>query len=120
MRLATVPDGGEHMQTHIYGRNGSLVVAVSGEIDHHSAAEFTRAVLDLMDGHTAPVRLDLTGIAFIASAGLTELMFIRRAHGVTVDPGNPYVDRLIQLSGLEFLYGEVELETMASPQDHEH
>lgn len=94
------------METHVYGRNGSLVVAVSGEIDHQSAAEFSRSVVDLLDAGTAPFRLDLTGIRFLSSAGLSELISLHRSHGVTVDRGNLNVDRVIQLTGLDYLHGD--------------
>lgn len=59
------------MQMKAYSSEGSLVVKLDGEIDHHSAAE-VREGLDRMIAENKPhtMILELAGIDFMDSSGL--------------------------------------------------
>ncbi len=96
------------MQWHLYGRKGSLVVAVSGDVDSDTAPALEAALAEAVADRAAPVRVDPSGVSFVSSAGLGVLMRFYRDHGVEVDRGNVYLDRLIALTGLGLLYGNSE------------
>ena len=96
------------MQWHLYGRNGSLVVAVSGDVDSNTASALEAALAEAVADRSAPVRVDPSGISFVSSAGLGVLLRFHRDHGVEIDRGNVCVDRLVALTGLALLYGNSE------------
>ena len=96
------------MQWHLYGRNGSLVVALSGDVDGDTAPALAAALAEAVADQAAPVRVDPSGVSFVSSAGLGVLLRFYRDHGVEVDRGNVYLDRLISLTGLGILYGDSE------------
>ena len=96
------------MQWHLYGRNASLVVAVSGDVDSDTAPALEAALAEAVADRAASVRVDPAGISFVSSAGLGVLLRFYRDHGVQVDRGNLYLDRLIALTGLGVLYGDSE------------
>ena len=62
-------------------QSGTLIVSVSGRIDHASSEEFSTALTPLMDrcAHGLPaVLLDFSGVEYISSAGLRVLMMASR------------------------------------------
>ncbi|MDI5964974.1 STAS domain-containing protein [Streptantibioticus silvisoli] len=50
---------------------GALVLAVAGELDHHTAPEFTRVVQETPFGPDAPVLIDASGLTYCDSTGIT-------------------------------------------------
>jgi anti-sigma B factor antagonist len=53
---------------------GATVVAVTGELDHHTAQDLTRAVEETTFTPEAPVVIDLTGLTYCDSTGITVLV----------------------------------------------
>lgn len=90
------------------GRRGSaVVVTVSGDVDVLTAPRL-RDALDrgLAEADGGPLVLDLTGVEFLASRGLSTIVVAHREGGATtplrvvVDHARPVI-RPIQLSGLD-------------------
>jgi anti-sigma B factor antagonist len=50
--------------------NGRTVVAVTGELDVHSAQRLSEALAELLDGGSADLVVDLTDLGFLDSTGL--------------------------------------------------
>jgi len=98
------------MQVDI-GRDGkTLQAAVRGEVDSHNCGEFAAAVRDPIDGGVDRVEIDLSGLTFIDSSGLSELVKLhnelRERHGVLVvlNP-TPTVERVLEITGLAEPFG---------------
>jgi anti-sigma B factor antagonist len=53
---------------------GAAVLAVTGELDHHTAQDLSQAVDETPFGAQAPVLLDLTGLTYCDSTGITVLV----------------------------------------------
>ena len=54
--------------------SGATVVVVTGELDHHTARELTGAIGETPFGADAPVVIDLTGLTYCDSTGITVLV----------------------------------------------
>jgi anti-sigma B factor antagonist len=85
---------------------GTAVVTARGEIDLHTAPLLSAALFEAFDGAPNLVVLDLTGVTFLASSGLSVLVVIakeaseRRCSLRLVGGGHP-VRRPLQLSGID-------------------
>jgi anti-sigma B factor antagonist len=87
---------------------GAVLVTVTGEVDLLTADRFRAAVAAaLQQAGNAPVVIDLTGVQFLGSTGLTALVEVTQAaelgdkpFRIVVDEQRPVV-RPIQLSGLD-------------------
>ena len=82
-----------------------IIVRISGELDAAQCPEFETRMRAAMDSEL-PVRIDATGVTFIDSSALNVLLNIRRIGSLIVNRGNPRIDRLLALTGLEILYGD--------------
>jgi anti-sigma B factor antagonist len=54
--------------------SGATVLAVSGELDHHTAPRLTLALDDMPFGPDADVVIDLSGLTYCDSTGITVLI----------------------------------------------
>ncbi|RFU40912.1 anti-sigma factor antagonist [Actinomadura logoneensis] len=54
--------------------SGATVLAVSGELDHHTAPELSEVIHDLTFDATTPVIIDLTDLVYCDSTGITVLV----------------------------------------------
>ena len=90
-------------------KDGYPIVSVSGEIDLYTAPEFQDALT--LAGRDAPVLIvDLSGISYIDSAGLSVLLLIYKrlsargaAFFVVSPPDNPGVRRVMEVTRLDSL-----------------
>lgn len=87
----------------------SATIVVSGDVDSDTAPALDNAVRALIaDGVTA-LSLDAGGVTFLSSAGLSVFVGAKKElpdkGAFTLIRGNRTVDRLIELTGLELLYG---------------
>ncbi len=78
-------------------------LALVGELDTHTAHQLSDRLDEV--GDATPLVLDLSGVSFISSAGLSVILNVqRRLRGaggaLTLRSPTPAVDRLVQLSGL--------------------
>ncbi|MFB7645979.1 MULTISPECIES: STAS domain-containing protein [unclassified Streptomyces] len=92
---------------HTHSR-GATVLAVAGELDHHTAPQLSRLIQDTAFGPEAPVLIELSGLTYCDSTGITVLIGAdRRARQaeaplslVGVNPELMHVFRIIGLDQL--------------------
>ena len=90
---------------------GQDVLTVSGDVDLATAHEFVAAAdACLASEAEGPLRLDLSGVTFIDSTGISALLEIRRAAAnagtdVVVVGCSAVVDRVLAIAGITDLFG---------------
>lgn len=68
------------MQFTSFLDNGNLTVALTGEIDHHSAKEYIRAISAKIEAYTPDICvLDFTEVTFVDSSGIAVVINALRA-----------------------------------------
>ena len=90
---------------------GSPTLAVAGEVDMATAAEFSAGAVSLLDRATVVAHLDLTEVAFFDSSGIAALVDVQRAFDeasvrLVIAPSRS-VTRTLELTGLtnQFSFG---------------
>lgn len=86
--------------------SGAAVVAVSGDLDHHTAPQLTLALRGVPCTADTPTVVDLTELAYCDSTGLTVLVaaYQRAAaqnSGLVVAGLNSGLARVFQIAGLD-------------------
>ena len=82
------------------------VVAVSGDLDAETSPKLEAEFAGLRNLGTRSLVVDMSGVAFLGSSGLSVLIVAQRGvEEFTLLRGNNMVDRLIALTGLDRLYG---------------
>ncbi|BCB91354.1 STAS domain-containing protein [Phytohabitans suffuscus] len=86
-------------------RGGGVRLVVAGEVDIVSAGQFRQYLAGALDTRPAALTVDLGGVTFLDSMGLSALVHThRRAHdeGIpfTVADPQPQVRRLLDVTGL--------------------
>ncbi|MFF8596291.1 STAS domain-containing protein [Streptomyces sp. NPDC015220] len=61
--------------------SGAVVLAVAGELDHHTAPDLTLAIQETAFSQDAPVVIDLSDLAYCDSTGITVLITAYRRAG---------------------------------------
>lgn len=92
---------GTGVQTHGHtGRDGEHIVTVTGEVDLDTAAAFQH-LLDAAAEHRTRLTVDLTGLGFLDSAGITVLFDLaaRLDLHLIVDPRS-IITTTLEVSGL--------------------
>lgn len=79
-----------------YRRDEDGRIVVTGDIDMASAAAFRPVLL----ASTDPIELDLSGVTFMDSAGVTVLLQARTVRPVRITATSAQVARLLDLLGL--------------------
>ncbi len=89
----------------------SPTLAVAGEVDMATAAEFSAGAVSLLDRATVIAHLDLTEVAFFDSSGIAALVDVQRAFDeasvrLVIAPSRS-VTRTLELTGLadQFTFG---------------
>jgi anti-anti-sigma factor len=87
---------------------GAGTLELSGELDTHTAPQLADRLAELTAGSRAV--LDLAGVTFISSAGLSAILNAQRrleqsSGSLTVSNPTPSVERMIALSGLTETFG---------------
>jgi anti-sigma B factor antagonist len=90
--------------THVVDAEGRAMLRVDGEIDLATARDLVAAATDGVDP-AEPLRLDLGGVTFIDSTGISALLEIRRAaleagSRVELVTLSPAVEKVLALAGL--------------------
>lgn len=88
--------------------HGEAVVAVAGELDMSTAPELSRSLAGVLEQHPQRVTLDLGGLAFIDSTGLTLLVrtsnhLKRHEADLRLAHPTPPVRRVLEIVGLDGL-----------------
>lgn len=88
--------------------NGDAVVAVSGELDLSTVPELSRSLAPVLDAHPHELILDLTGLRFIDSTGLS--LIVRTSNALKAHEGtlalthpSPPVRKVLEIVGLDEL-----------------
>lgn len=104
---AIEPTGNEQLHVERQVHDCGAVVRVTGEIDLYNHLQLRAVVFDACEAvePPAPVVLDLTRVAFIASVGLSELLVCHehasaRQTALRVVASSPRVLRPIEVTGL--------------------
>ncbi len=96
----------QHSAWSSSARDGTLEIALAGEIDHANAEDlFTRLRLELQEVPAELVVVDLSGVLFIDSSGLRLLLKAKDAvehcgAGFVLRGLRPQARRLLRVSGL--------------------
>jgi anti-anti-sigma factor len=97
--------GTEPITTSITVEDGIAVVAVSGEVDLSTVPAFEAAIDDALTRGPGALVIDLSGVDFLASAGLQTLVAtherIGKDVGFAVVADGAATSRPIQLTGLD-------------------
>lgn len=84
-------------------------IRVAGEVDVLSVGELTEALGQVVAAGATDVHLDLGGVSFLDSTGLTALLTARAQlegrGSVTVDAASAAVRRTIEIAGLDRVFG---------------
>ena len=87
----------------------SATLVVSGDVDSETAPALDSAVRALIAEGVTSLSLDAGAVTFLSSAGLSVFVAAKKElpdeGGFVLLRGNRTVDRLIQLTGLELLFG---------------
>ena len=86
--------------------HGEAVVAVTGELDMSTAPELSRSLAGVLDQHPQRLTLELGGLQFIDSTGLTLLVRTSKqlkAHEGALELAHPTppVRRVLEIVGLD-------------------
>lgn len=96
-------DGGLSLRRSVDGR--AVVVRAVGEVDHDTAPRLSDELAKALQAAEVPVVLDLTGVSFMTSAGLSVLVEHhqrgrQRDHGLHIVVGDSVVSRALERTGL--------------------
>ncbi len=92
-----------------YLQNGHLTIALTGEIDHHSAKQYMMAVSGKIEAYTPNVCvLDFGAVTFMDSSGIAVVINALRAMGridgkLQVACMGPQPEKVFRAAGLEKL-----------------
>lgn len=94
----------------------TALIRASGDIDSETAPRLDEALTSLANDGVTELSLNVEGVSFLSSAGLSVLISAHREfERFRVEHGNRIVDRLIALTGLAILYGDP-----VTPQETSH
>jgi anti-sigma B factor antagonist len=97
--------GTDPISTSVTREDGIAVVAVSGEVDLSTVPTLEAAIADALSPKPKALVVDLSGVDFLASAGLQTLVAtqerISEDGGFAVVADGPATSRPIQLTGLD-------------------
>ncbi|MEV6618686.1 STAS domain-containing protein [Streptomyces sp. NPDC051051] len=86
--------------------DGSFLLTVNGALDHHTADRLTDALRPVLRAEAPTVLLDLSGVSFLDSTGLTRLLVSSRAarsaggRVFLVSPSPP-VRHMLEITGID-------------------
>lgn len=92
-----IPNGQLRTSTH------DGVLRVEGELDLDSAPHLASAIHACEPGR--PLRIDMSGVTFIDSSAISQLVRAARERPVTIVKASPVVQRLLEIVGLRDRFG---------------
>jgi anti-sigma B factor antagonist len=100
--------GNEPITTSVTYRDGIAVLTVGGEVDLATVEAVDAAVAVALTQEPSALVIDLSGVQFLASAGLQALVAARETAGESADfavvANGPATSRPIQLTGLDQIF----------------
>lgn len=99
------PPNGQTVRVTVEKNGQAVVLAVTGDIDMVTAPEFEKALLAALRERPAVLVVDLGGVEFLGSAGLTALVAAHQEAGqrtrLRVVAASSATARPLQLTGLD-------------------
>jgi anti-sigma B factor antagonist len=94
------------------GANGYQVVSVAGELDIATAGQAYSYITEVIDGRTAPVTVDLSGVTFCDASGLGALARLARharaaGRQFMLTSARPPVLKIMRITGLDRAFPEL-------------
>lgn len=109
------PFGSQGFEIAVEWEGRIVVLSVVGSLDMVTAPQLSESILSALANKPGAILVDLTGVDFLASAGMTVLVAANEQASVTVPFGvvadGPAIGRPIKLVGLDkelTLYPDVE------------
>lgn len=105
--MCYLTEGGIHMDVNFIQKRNTLIVNLSGELDHHSASEIKNLIDDqLSHGSINNCMLDCKDLQFMDSSGVGLIIGrykkIKALNGQIVAINvNPQIKRIFTISGLD-------------------
>lgn len=100
--------GSESITISASDQDGIAVLTVGGDVDLATVGELDAAVTDALARTPKALVIDLTGVEFLASAGLQALVATQQrigdSAGFGVVANGPATSRPIQLTGLDSIF----------------
>lgn len=97
--------GNDPITTSVSYEDGIAVVVVSGEVDLATVPAFEAAIAEALEHKPQALIVDLSGVDFLASAGLQSLVAahgsVSKAAEFAVVADGPATSRPIELTGLD-------------------
>jgi anti-anti-sigma factor len=94
------------------GANGYQIVSVAGELDIATADQAYFYISEVIDGRSAPVTVDLSGLTFCDASGLGALTRIARharetGRQLMLTSARPSVMKIMRITGLDRVFPEL-------------
>jgi anti-anti-sigma factor len=94
------------------GANGYQIVSVAGELDIATADQAYSYISEVIDGRSAPVTVDLSGLTFCDASGLGALTRIARhareaGRQLMLTSARPSVMKIMRITGLDRVFPEL-------------
>jgi anti-sigma B factor antagonist len=103
--MAMTPQDGFSIEVH----EGRVVVA--GELDMASAPAMSQSILRLEAAAAAQFLLDLSGVTFMGSCAINELLRMRELLSLRVVAVSPQVQRVLDITDLSWLILDADART---------
>jgi stage II sporulation protein AA (anti-sigma F factor antagonist) len=93
------------METTYEKRNGVVIVAPAGRLDVNTSAELQKGLLDMLAAGETRFVVDLMGVVYISSAGLSALLLLakklkERSGHMALSSLGPAVRQVFEIAGL--------------------
>jgi anti-sigma B factor antagonist len=94
------------------GANGYQIVSVTGELDIATAEQAYSYISEVIDGRSAPVTVDLSGLTFCDASGLGALARVARharqaGRQLMLESVRPSVMKIMRITGLDRAFPEL-------------
>ena len=94
------------------GANGYQIVSVTGELDIATAEQAYSYLSEVIDGRSAPVTVDLSGLTFCDASGLSALVRTARharqkGRQVMLTSARPSLLKIMRITGLDRAFPEL-------------
>lgn len=96
------------MTTTVEAHDGATVLTVSGEVDLATAPALENTIEAILTGKPAALIIDLTGVSFLASAGMATLVAAHQRAGdattIVVVADGPATSRQLKMTSLDQVF----------------
>ena len=94
------------------GSNGYQIVSVTGELDIATAEQAYSYISEVIDGRSAPVTVDLSGLTFCDASGLGALARVARharqkGRQLMLTSARPSLLKIMRITGLDRAFPEL-------------